>query len=196
MKGLQDENKMLKRKLAQSHWDDPAEESLRVGNESQYYTIDDDGDDNNEEHENDNENAFHDFPYNPTEEALTPHPHLHLHPRSSNPSHFNTSLNRNLLANHPPARVREDDIDLDLGFETLPLPPPPKGFQSDWNLPNQNPKRRKVEQNSDNTNAKLNDTKPGKFTRKGGSFALSLDKKGHVKGTVQLAPRTRLGKRG
>lgn len=173
MKGLQDENKTLKRKLAQlqSHGGD-VEGSLRIGDESQFVDYDSDELDDIDE----KENASIDFHDNYADGPSTSASHRR-------PYQSKASYNRNPLRDRPPVTIRDNDIDLDLEFEAFP---PIKGFRSDWNLPN--PKKRKAEPQ---------DTKiKGRSGGKGTTFPLVLDEKGHVKGTVQLATRTRMGKRG
>jgi hypothetical protein len=164
MKGLRQKNNELKRELDQLRSRSDMDESLRVVDRS--YLIDEDFD----EPDRENEQPDYDYPIDGN--------HLPRTPKYITRSSFN----RDPLGEHPPAQIRQDDIDLDDDFRPLPK------FKSDWTiLP---PKKRKaeVEDRQSNSNSKV------ACSNRGLPFPVKLDARGHAVGTVQLGSRSRMGK--
>ncbi|KAF7969234.1 hypothetical protein HWV62_27870 [Athelia sp. TMB] len=166
LKAFKDENKRLIQRIEHLENANRIEDSLQIGDYSQYYELDIPLASEDKE----NDDAFDD---EQSSKLKCPHPQ----PQLSKVSRSSTSINRNPFADHPAAPIMQDDLepnqDIDFAFVR---------YKSNWNLLQS--KKRKLEE-------ELGDAKTTPASKL--PFPLNIEK-GRLKGAAQVGQRLRLNK--
>lgn len=150
------------------------DDSLQIGEQSQYYDLDmimsPPVDDKENEYEPDDDEE------RPSKSKRS---HAHLQSRHMNISRVPTSLNRNPLGDHPTAPIMQDDLEDDFDFDMAGCKP----YRSDWNIPGQGSKKRKLREEMDKKSISTSKT----------PVPLNVVK-GRVHGAVHIGPRVKMNK--